>query len=58
MKTFSVSLSILFGTVFMLVRLGVASAGSIFTPIIFLGGGNQILCVANNVSGETIRVMT
>jgi hypothetical protein len=50
------SLSILAGTAFLLLQLGVAQAGSIFTPIIFLGAGNQIVCVANNVSAETIRV--
>ncbi|HEX9906814.1 MAG TPA: hypothetical protein VGA77_17850 [Propylenella sp.] len=35
---------------------GAAGAGSISTPILFLGGTDQLLCVANNVSGSSIKV--
>ena len=35
---------------------GAAHAGTISTPIIFLGGGNQLVCIANNVSAQAITV--
>jgi hypothetical protein len=56
MKTLNSSLSVLACTAFMFLGVGMANAGSIFTPIVFLGAGNQIVCVANNVSSQTIRV--
>jgi len=37
-------------------QFGVAQAGSISTPILFTGGGNQLMCIANNVSASAIRV--
>jgi len=33
-----------------------AGAGSISTPIIYLGDGNQLVCIANNVSSITVKV--
>jgi hypothetical protein len=39
-----------------LLSLGPADAGTISTPIIFLGGGNQLVCIANNVSTQAITV--
>jgi hypothetical protein len=35
---------------------GAASAGQIATPMLFLGGGNQLVCIANNVSAQAITV--
>jgi hypothetical protein len=35
---------------------GAATAGSISTPILFLGGTNQLVCIANNVGTTAVRV--
>ena len=35
---------------------GLAQAGSISTPAIFQGGGNQIVCIATNATGAPITV--
>jgi hypothetical protein len=35
---------------------GAASAGSISTPILFHGDGDQLVCIANNVSAQTQQV--
>jgi hypothetical protein len=35
---------------------GLAQAGSIQTPTIFSFGGDQVVCIANNASNQTITV--
>ncbi|MGZ9124620.1 MAG: hypothetical protein ACXW48_16420 [Candidatus Binatia bacterium] len=35
---------------------GLAQAGSIYTPAIFSGGGNQVVCIATNATGAPITV--
>lgn len=47
---------IIAGSAFTLLSLGVAQAGGIFTPILFLGGNDQLICIANNVSGAPLTV--
>jgi hypothetical protein len=41
---------------FTIALLKVAKAGVIVTPILFLGGGNQVVCIANNASNQTLTV--
>jgi hypothetical protein len=54
MKT---KLASLIGAALLLACGTVASAaGTISTPIIFLGGGTQLVCVANNVSTVPVAV--
>jgi len=36
--------------------LGAANAGSISTPVLFKGAGNQIICIANNITNATLSV--
>ncbi|HVV63294.1 MAG TPA: hypothetical protein VHD14_16220 [Pseudolabrys sp.] len=36
--------------------LGAAQAGSIATPVLFKGAGNQIICIANNITNQTLNV--
>jgi hypothetical protein len=40
----------------LLLCAGTASAGSISTPVLFLGGTNQLVCIANNVSDADVTV--
>jgi hypothetical protein len=35
-----------------------AQAGQIVTPILFQGSGNQVVCVANNVTAQTVNNVT
>lgn len=41
---------------FTTLSLGVANAGTLSTPILFTGGVNQLICIANNVSNQPITV--
>ena len=56
MKIFNVTRNVLAGMAFMLLPLGAADAGSLFTPIIFAGSGNQVVCIANNIGTQSIKV--
>jgi hypothetical protein len=56
MKKRNLVSTILAGALFTLASFGPASAGALFTPIIFIGGNDQLLCIANNVSPNTITV--
>jgi hypothetical protein len=56
MTRLNVTRNILAAMAFTLLPLGAAHAGSLFTPIIFAGSGNQIVCIANNVGTQTIKV--
>jgi len=40
----------------LLTLTGVANGGQIATPVLFLGDGDQVVCVANNVSNSTLEV--
>ena len=40
----------------LLLYAGTANAGSISTPILFLGGTNQLICIANNVGSGNVTV--
>jgi hypothetical protein len=53
MKTLGRTLTI---GMFILTLSGVANAGQIATPVLFLGGANQVVCIANNVSNQTQQV--
>jgi hypothetical protein len=45
------------GAAFATLSLGVASAGTISTPILFLSNNtNQVVCVASNVSASSVTV--
>lgn len=57
MQFFKGSRSILASMVFTLLPLGVAQAGSVKTPMIFLGGGTQLVCIANNVHSAQVTVV-
>jgi hypothetical protein len=35
---------------------GAANAGSIYTPIIFLGGADQLVCIASNTEGAPLDI--
>jgi hypothetical protein len=54
MKVFSISCSAVMA--FILVSIGAAHAGAINTPIIFLGSGTQLVCIANNVTASPVAV--
>ena len=51
-------LALLFGAAALLLAGGArsSSAGVILTPIIFLGGGSQLVCVANSISPQSVAV--
>jgi hypothetical protein len=56
MKVFSISSGALAFAAFTLVSLNAVHAGSISTPIIFLGDSTQLVCIANNVTNASIAV--
>ena len=56
MMIFRFSRRIFASLVGLLQSIGIANAGTLSTPIIFLGGGNQLICIANNVSLQAITV--
>jgi hypothetical protein len=56
MKTSDLSRKALVGAAFVLLSIGGAHAGTISTPVIFSGGTDQIVCIANNVSSGSIKV--
>lgn len=41
-----------------LVQLQAAKAGSISTPILLQGAGNQIICIANNITAAAVNNVT
>lgn len=41
-------------TALSVLSIGAAHAGQIVTPAIFTGSGNQIICVATNITNQTI----
>jgi hypothetical protein len=48
--------TIIASAAFALLFMSSSYAGQTFTPILFLGGGNQLICIANNVSGAPLTV--
>ena len=48
--------SLLIGAAFGLLPVGAANAGSIFTPALFKGSSDQIVCIATNVTAASIHV--
>ena len=61
MSSYSTSCRALAALVAVLAQFGMANAGTISTPMIFLGGGNQLVCIASNVSAlpttVTVRII-
>jgi hypothetical protein len=57
MKILSFSRRFGAGLAVAILSLGAASAGTISTPMIFLGGGNQLICIASNVSSTATTVI-
>jgi hypothetical protein len=45
-------------TALVVAPLGAAQAGQIVTPVLFTGSGNQIICVANNITAATVNNVT
>ena len=57
MTRFSVLRGVLTGLAVVFFQLGTANAGQISTPILFLSNNtNQVVCVANNVTGSSVTV--
>ena len=56
MTVFNVSRSIIAGLAFTLASAGVVNAGQIETPILFLGGTTQLVCVASNATSQSVTV--
>jgi hypothetical protein len=58
MTFFNLTRNVVAGLAFSILAMGAANAGSLFTPIIFgFGGGNgQVVCIANNIGTQQIRV--
>jgi hypothetical protein len=52
----NISRTALAATAFALLSFGSANAGSINTPIIYQGGGDQLVCIANNVQNTAVTV--
>jgi hypothetical protein len=57
MQVLKISRNWLIGVAFLAVPLGAAQAGSVKTPMIFLGSGTQLVCIANNVHTAAITVV-
>jgi len=57
MKYSALTRSLLAGAGVSLLAAGAANAGAIYTPMLFLGDGDQIVCIANNVSPSQITVV-
>lgn len=56
MSTLSFSRRFGVGLAAAILQFGVAHAGGISTPILLTAGGNQVVCIANNVSAAPITV--
>src|SRR5690348_4439328 len=55
--TFSTSMrTALAAAILTVFAIGTANAGSIFTPALFLGSSNQIVCIATNTTNATLTV--
>jgi hypothetical protein len=57
MKFFSIASTALALMASMLLSLSAVHAGTLNTPIIFLGSGTQLVCIANNVTASPIAVV-
>ena len=56
MTVFNVSRSILAGLAFTLASAGMVNAGQIETPMLFLGGSTQLICIATNATTQPVTV--
>jgi hypothetical protein len=57
MNIFGIVRTVVTGLAVVFLQLGTANAGQISTPILFLSNNtNQVVCVANNVTGSSVTV--